>query len=65
MKVGFLVLFNLFSSEFLMFSGAVEGEHLPEMGYIYSSVIDFTQPAVTCSRLTTETLEQGVKHVQS
>ena len=48
-----------------MFSGAVEGEHLPEMEYIYSSVIEFTQPAVTCSRLTTETLEQGVKHVQS
>ena len=23
-----------------------------------------TQPAITCSKLTTETLEQGVKHVQ-
>ena len=23
------------------------------------------QPAITCSKLTTETLEQGVKHVQS
>ena len=25
----------------------------------------WTQPAITCSKLTTETLEQGVKHVQS
>ena len=24
----------------------------------------FTQPAITCSKLTTETLEQGVKYVQ-
>ena len=24
-----------------------------------------TQPAITCSKLTTETLEQGVKYVQS
>ena len=25
----------------------------------------YTQPAITCSKLTTETLEQGVKYVQS
>ena len=25
----------------------------------------FTQPAITCSNLTIETLEQGVKYVQS
>ena len=24
-----------------------------------------TQPAITCSRLTAETLEQGVKYIQS
>ena len=24
-----------------------------------------TQPAITCSKLTTETLEQGVKYVES
>ena len=28
-------------------------------------VVNITQSAVTCSKLTTETLEQGVKHVQS
>ena len=26
---------------------------------------NLTQPAITCSKLTTETLEQGVKYVQS
>ena len=26
---------------------------------------ELTQPAITCSKLTTETLEQGVKYVQS
>ena len=25
----------------------------------------YTQPAITCSKLTIETLEQGVKYVQS
>ena len=38
--------------------------------YFYSSdVCDGaflgTEPTITCSKLTTETLEQGVKHVQS
>ena len=27
--------------------------------------IDASQPAITCSKLTIETLEQGVKYVQS
>ena len=27
--------------------------------------LGFTQPAITCSKLTIETLEQGVKYVQS
>ena len=27
--------------------------------------MNFTQPAITCSKLTIETLEQGVKYVQS
>ena len=27
--------------------------------------LDYTQPAITCSKLTIETLEQGVKYVQS
>ena len=26
---------------------------------------EITQPIITCSKLTTETLEQGVKYVQS
>ena len=30
-----------------------------------SSIFDVSQPAFTCSKLTIETLEQGVKHVQS
>ena len=29
----------------------------------FQSII--SEPAITCSKLTTETLEQGVKHVQS
>ena len=29
------------------------------------SILDHTQPAFTCSKLTIETLEQGVKYVQS
>ena len=29
------------------------------------TVTPFTQPAITCSKLTTETLEQLVKYVQS
>ena len=28
-----------------------------------SSKLDLTQPAMTCSKLTTETLEQGVKYI--
>ena len=31
--------------------------------FIYQTQI--TQPAITCSKLTIETLEQGVKYVQS
>ena len=41
-------------------------------GYVQSSVffiyfenVFATQPAFTCSKLTVETLEQGVKYVQS
>ena len=30
-----------------------------------STLNQFTQPVITCSKLTTETLEQGVKYVQS
>ena len=29
------------------------------------SKMNLTQPAITCSKLTIETLEQGVKYVQS
>ena len=32
---------------------------------IMMKTIDLTQPAFTCSKLTIETLEQGVKYVQS
>ena len=31
----------------------------------FENLIESTQPAFTCSKLTTETLEQGVKYVQS
>ena len=37
-----------------MFSGGMDAEHWLEMGY----------PAFTCSKLTIETLEQGVKYVK-
>ena len=30
-----------------------------------SRSVDITQPAIACSKLTIETLEQGVKYVQS
>ena len=33
--------------------------------YIKSENCNTTQPAFTCSKLKTETLEQGVKYVQS
>ena len=29
------------------------------------TIIQFIQPAITCSKLTIETLEQGVKYAQS
>ena len=29
------------------------------------NLIEYTHPAITCSKLTIETLEQGVKYVQS
>ena len=32
---------------------------------IYVQYEDSTQPAITCSKLTIETLEQGMKYVQS
>ena len=32
---------------------------------LYSAYFKLTQPAITCSKLTIETLEQGVKYVQS
>ena len=31
----------------------------------YDHVLYYSQPAITCSKLTIETLEQGVKYVQS
>ena len=32
---------------------------------MYELLADITQPAIACSKLTIETLEQGVKYVQS
>ena len=32
---------------------------------VYEKLMSTTQPAITCSKLTIETLEQGVKYVQS
>ena len=36
--------------------------HDAQCFYLY---LGLTQPAITCSKLTIETLEQGVKYVQS
>ena len=33
--------------------------------YHYQETLKTTQPAIPCSKLTIETLEQGVKYVQS
>ena len=30
----------------------------------FVSILELAQPAITCSKLTVETLEQSVKHVQ-
>ena len=37
-----------------------------KIGVTYDFILDLTnQPAITCLKLTIETLEQGVKYVQS
>ena len=41
----------------MSFSGDIEVEYWPKVGY--------AQLAITCSKLAIETLEQGVKYVQS
>ena len=45
-----------------MFFGNKYPEKLMRAG---SKLLQRTQPAITCSKLTLETLEQGVKNVQS
>ena len=40
----------------------MEGESLTLK---YLLFLEVTQSAITCSKLTLETLEQGVKHIQS
>ena len=45
-----------------MFLGGIEKEHSPEMDYI--AVIS-SQLTFTCSKSTIETLEKGLKYVQS
>ena len=39
----------------------------PTIGFIFSKGVEFTlpNPAITCSKLTKEKLEQGVKYVRS
>ena len=44
--------------------------YLPKVAFslslkAFENLIESTQPAFSCSKLTTETLEQGVKYVQS
>ena len=46
-----------------MFSVGIKNPFLVSVLLVLSERI--TQPAITCSHLTTETLEQGVKYVQS
>ena len=41
----------------MSFSGDIEVEYWPKVGY--------AQLAITCSKLAIETLERGVKYVQS
>ena len=65
------------SSGFLTFSGGIEMEQLPKIGQtdcclqyyglrlLLAILWAFTQSPITCSKLTIETLEQGVKYVQS
>ena len=38
---------------------------LPSLVAIGIVVVEMTQPAITCSKLTIETLEQGVKYIRS
>ena len=49
-------MFIFFTSFYVFFSGDKERKHSPEMG---------SQPAIACSKLTIETLEQGVEFIKS
>ena len=43
----------------------VKSKRTPDSGSATSRQFNSTQPAITCSKLTIEKLEQGVKYVQS
>ena len=43
----------------------VYSEMIQGLYSLAASLRILTQPAITCTKLTTETLEQGVKYVQS
>ena len=43
----------------------VKMQHLQKCSKIKATVKYLTQPAIACSKLPIETLEQGVKYVQS
>ena len=55
---------HFYTPGFLTFSNGIEMEYCTEMGWIIMSSVP-NQSAFTCSKLTIETLEQGVKYVQS
>ena len=40
-------------------------KHLFDIDFLKALFFIYSQPAITCSKLTIETLEQGVKYVQS
>ena len=43
----------------------VKSKETPDSGSATLRQFNSTKPAITCSKLTIETLEQGVKYVQS
>ena len=64
-----LRLFQLVQySKIIIFNFFVNWENLESTALRLTLKIlnfEFTQPAITCSKLTIETLEQGVKYAQS
>ena len=52
------------TSEIVEIQGTLSDKVTPDIDGFTDEPVVQSQPAFTCSKLTTETLEEGVKHVQ-